>query len=271
MIKLKHLILESIKFRDDGGIEIPSPDLISDAQWAKVAKFIFQKGYNIRDADDAKNSVTKFLQRNNGVLIPDGEYKSDWISAIKLALGAVKKTSSSKPDSKKHFSKAKRYFGTTNSLKLAGYILPDGALLNLSADGYDRNRDHRDITHVFQNAGMEVPSEYGSGTPYMRAFMEMGAVRINGDHGQVDIATPLTGYQEQILGVLFARNDGEIDLDVTDKDYGRDARQYAKGTSPERILRDIGIFYRTGSLPKRSEFREIRLSELLKKKVKGLK
>lgn len=259
MIKLKSLLVkETINQTPDGGLEISSPEEITDEQWNKIAKIIYQKGYNIRDGDDAKRAVGEFLKRKNGVLPPTLDFYKDWISAIKIVLGILKKVKTENPNAKKVFALAKRELGVTPNLKLAGYILPDGSLIKLSHEGYTRDLDHREIVGVFQKLGIAPPeNNFGSATPYMELFITMGAIRINGEGPQVELGAAPTGAQEKILGRIFAINNGEIDLDLGDKDYGKVGQHYPSGTSPITILHDINIFYRKGTLPKRSEFREI--------------
>lgn len=257
MIRLKSLILENVVTHPDGKLQISSPDLITSEQWNKVAKFMHQKGYNIRNGEDAKQFVTKYLDKGGGVLTPDGEFMSDWLSSIKLALGISEKTPMrNNKDARRVFSAAKRKFGVTTNIKLSGYVLPDGSLLNLSHSGHSRDLDHREIANVFHKLGIDLSPNDNSTTPYMQAFMEMGAIRINGEYGNVDVGAPPTEAQRKILGMIFSLNNGEIALDVHDKRFGSDGRTYKEGTSPTRILRDIETFYRHGSFPRQSEFVE---------------
>jgi hypothetical protein len=80
--------------------------------------------------------------------------------------------------------KAKKHFGVTHDPREAGYITPDGQMLDLSGknDGGDpghRARDHREISHITPD---KLPDDLESDSPthHMWHFMrETGAVRMN--------------------------------------------------------------------------------------------
>ena len=60
MIKLVSL-LERVEITPEGNLRIPSVDDISLSQWARINRIMVQKGYDMRGAEDCKQSVTKFL------------------------------------------------------------------------------------------------------------------------------------------------------------------------------------------------------------------
>lgn len=80
--------------------------------------------------------------------------------------------------------KAKKHFGVTSDPREAGYIMPDGQMLDLSGknDGGDpghRARDHREISHITPD---KLPDDLESDSPthHMWHFMrETGAVRMS--------------------------------------------------------------------------------------------
>jgi hypothetical protein len=80
--------------------------------------------------------------------------------------------------------KAKKHFGVTHDPREAGYITPDGQMLDLSGknDGGDpghRARDHREISHITPD---KLPDDLESDSPthHMWHFMrETGAVRMS--------------------------------------------------------------------------------------------
>ena len=79
----------------------------------------------------------------------------------------------------KLFEDAKAQFGLTNNFKVAGYILPDGSLLDFSeanegGDPNQRSLDHRDIEGVIMDNG----TEYDSRWMYLTDFMNEGAIRL---------------------------------------------------------------------------------------------
>ena len=79
-------------------------------------------------------------------------------------------------------SRVGRYFGITDDFKVAGYITPDGKLLDFSGRrqgnsfSVSRNIDHRQVGYAFENS--EFEDKY-SGTEGMKDFMDLGYVRIS--------------------------------------------------------------------------------------------
>ena len=89
-------------------------------------------------------------------------------------------------------------FGLTNDPREAGYILPDGSLLDFSGsrlgnDDGGRAEDHRAI--------IEIYSRMHSGTDAVTRFMkEEGAIRLNVSRGfsiNIDFIKPITQLQGQ--------------------------------------------------------------------------
>ncbi len=91
---------------------------------------------------------------------------------------------------------ALKYYGETDNIDYAGYILEDGTMINFSEGGNIRLLDHRNIGWI-EDFGI-APSEYAAGTKIMNRFMnETGAVRVNSNNNELSIHsnTPLTNQQ----------------------------------------------------------------------------
>jgi len=84
------------------------------------------------------------------------------------------------------FNRAKHYFGVTTNPEIAGYILPDGTMLNFSGKSFPqmgtmfprwlytkRELDHREISFAWPD------SDAVGGHEGMRQFMNWGAVRFS--------------------------------------------------------------------------------------------
>jgi SAM-dependent methyltransferase len=113
---------------------------------------------------------------------------------------------------------AKSVKGTTDDINEAGYILPDGTLLDFSGkrDGGpmgDRAEDHRQL-------GLPT-EEYITGTDLMLAFMEDGAIRIDANSGLVDIARRPTFDQEAKIREVLEMNpdNGYVEMDDGERQY----------------------------------------------------
>jgi len=127
-------------------------------------------------------------------------------------------------------------FGTTYDIKEAGFILPDGTLLDLSgrsqASGYkkvgtrfmiekgrdylsnQRSLDHREVTSLLEN----VTGDTNLDGMLARFMAETGAVRIDGNSQFVEAASALTREQINIIKTYF---DEYTSFDITDPKTGR--------------------------------------------------
>ena len=137
---------------------------------------------------------------------------------------------------------AKEYFGTTDNLNVAGYILTDGELLDLSGrkfggDGTTRSIDHREVGDAFNN---EIS---------MEDFINSGNIRYMPESGNILMSdVPTTSQYKAIKNILLKHN-GNIRIELmndannwgSDKDF---SREYPAGTTIAAIKRDINAFYR---------------------------
>lgn len=100
------------------------------------------------------------------------------------------------------FAWAKAAKGTTESMEEAGYILPDGTMLDFSGkrDGGPsgvRYEDHRQL---------DIPEMGGiTGTDLMEAFIELGAIRTDGANGVMTIAVKPTSQQLRLIEEMIDR------------------------------------------------------------------
>lgn len=101
---------------------------------------------------------------------------------------------------KEYNQKAKDYFGTTEKLGLAGYILTDGTLLKMSYDDWIRDRDHREIEEVLD---VDTSNDRSAA---MVTFINFGNIRVMSRC--FEISRPLTIQQKPIIAriVRNARN-----------------------------------------------------------------
>ena len=105
------------------------------------------------------------------------------------------------------FNKAVEYFGTTNNINIAGYVLPNGTMLDFSgkkfgSDGRNRTLDHREIGDAFDN---EID---------MEDFLRAGAIRIDGALGSINAETMPTAAQWKVIKQIVEQNADEISLEI---------------------------------------------------------
>ena len=237
------------------------PEAITQSQWSQISRIMNQKGYYIHGAADAQHFVYGYMHKFQNRVPP---VLQDWINTIALVLDV--KAPSQSPDVKttgatpanKVFHRAVKEWGTTHDPALAGYILPSGAMLDLSGrrqgGGSVRAFDHRQVEQFFD----EHFPERGDA---MHAFMDMGAIRWVPEANGIDIRTPPTPRQLTALRNLLNHVQGEnIYVDVYWPNYGKAAAEYPGRTSPERIVRDIQHFYKTGEMRQLSPLERIHLT-----------
>ncbi len=151
---------------------------------------------------------------------------------------------------------AEKHFGTTRDIREAGYILPDGKLLDFSGR-HDlepgtsdrplrgqRTSDHRDIRQI----AFDKDDNPTGITTDMADFIRRGAIRIDANNGAVNLAVKPTEQQRRRLRELVARNEGDIYIDFGDGDNTDHYAEY-EGAKPTRILADIDRYFDEGIKP----------------------
>ena len=163
-------------------------------------------------------------------------------------------------DSQKVFDTAKRKFGETKNIREAGYILPDGSMLDFSGrheldPGTDssflagrRATDHRainQISFVYDENGDEVDTGVSSDMP---DFIKRGAIRIDDNAGAINLSTKPTKEQRAALRAIIADNGGDVSVDFGD---GWDSDHYVEytGAKHTRVLGDIDRYFDEGIKP----------------------
>lgn len=141
-------------------------------------------------------------------------------------------------DEKDLFAWAKQHHGLTDNIHEAGYILPDGKLLDFSGkrqggSAGQRAEDHRQI---------QFPNRPGEGYDAMRKFMEAGAVRVSVAHqGTQPAAVQLlkAPTSAQLSRIREAAEAGGGGLLVDVEDGGRHG-----AIDTENIAKGIGLIRR---------------------------
>ena len=139
------------------------------------------------------------------------------------------------------------HFGTTRNINEAGYILPDGRMLDLSgrkdgASGGRRTLDHRKV--------WDVLDDRADGGEAMADFVWGGAIRIQPEANGIMFGAKPTEAQESAVLNYFRHFNGEMQVDIMapNGDFIASA-SYAEGTRPQRILNEIKRYYDEGVEP----------------------
>lgn len=163
-------------------------------------------------------------------------------------------------DSQKVFDTAKRKFGETKDIREAGYVLPDGSMLDFSGrheldPGTDssflagrRATDHRainQISFVYDENGDEVDTGVSSD---MSDFIKRGAIRIDNNAGSINLSAAPTMAQRRVLRELIRRNGGDVQVDFGDG-WNSDHYVEYEEASAQRVLGDIDRYFDEGIKP----------------------
>lgn len=149
-------------------------------------------------------------------------------------------------------------FGTTDRFERAGYILPDGRMLNFAQNDGTRDTDHREILDAFG------PAEVSNGTEALNEFLADGNVRVMAEAPGVDIAakTPPTEQQLRQIRAMVEQLGSEkrrFTLDISTTDGRVDAsKEYSGKVDADKVVREIREYYKTGELPAESELARFR-------------
>ena len=155
--------------------------------------------------------------------------------------------------------KALKAFKTTTNFNEAGYMLPDGKLLNFS--GGERNhryRDHREIGEIY---------EATQGVAALNRFLRDGNIRIMAESPGIDLAAGVEPTKEQYAALrrfinTNGVNDGQFFVDFSNTDGSRAGNYSYQGrVFADRIINDIKYFYENGSVREQSSVASFLYSE----------
>ena len=155
--------------------------------------------------------------------------------------------------------KALKAFKTTTNYNEAGYMLPDGKMLNFS--GGERNhryRDHREIGEIY---------EATNGAAALNRFLSDGNIRIMAESPGIDIASGVEPTKEQYAAIKrFVNANGVKDrkffVDFSHAD-GRRAGNYSYegAVNADRVVNDIKYYYENGKVREQSSIAQFRWSD----------
>ena len=224
---------ENVTFHDDGTVTVRDCNSIPMSTWQKINDYLRRRGFDLRGAEDTK----RLLSRHK-------VFSDQHADAFRQVMGPRTPRPERTP-AQKIITKCKRVFGTTTNFAVAGYILPDGTMLDFSGArlgsgnviSTQREVDHRQIGYATGKGGIEGVHEFCIGTGSIRvSFSRTGAAFI--DCYQEPNAKQ---YQTLARGVVTMASGG-IYLELrrgNDKD--RFAESYPAKTN---VLKVIQQFYR---------------------------
>lgn len=178
--------------------------------------------------------------------------------AINEERTAIEKSGLSEAD---YFRKqAVKEFGYTPYFYDAGYIMPNGKMLNFSGEKGrhygSRGQDHRAIGTIYA---------YTNGTDALVRFMNDGNIRIMAETPGLDISASTEPSKEQYTTIRRFANEfsdgGYFAVDFSDEN-GKTVGtlEYEGNINPTRIVNDIKHFYETGEVREQSGLDRFRYS-----------
>ena len=232
--------------------------LLGKAGFEKVPVLLFD--YRTKYDKTAKESLKLTAQRFNDTdfiskmrdvvlsdLVPFSNGNKDLIIK-KFGSGAeadIQYSDKTEPIAEEDYKNMIKHFGTTGSFNVSGYMLTDGKMLDFSGkhwgDTTSRTRqvDHRDVSEV-------LPDE-NNGIDSMVRMISNGNIRLMPENGGINLAVAPTKNQRTVLRRYIEYFKGEIVVDVDE--VGGDTVEsfrYERGTSADRVLRDIDNYFKGG-------------------------
>lgn len=229
----------------DNDIILSHPEYLSNEDWIEFCGLIRKLGYDFTDPETCKLRFTRLANNTNGFIL-----NPDQANAVRYATGLAIEPEADYhliDEINRHLSNS---FGTTDDCTLAGYILTNGTMLNLSYEGYQRDIDHRDITPSLEEIdGVILPeNELGGNSAGMIWFMNQGAIRISPNN--INLHRPPTIAQKRTLNYFVRYFQGDIYLDLgTYSGSTAASKVFPIGTFGSEIVDTIDTFFRTGFLP----------------------
>lgn len=215
------------------------------------------KGEVFNDFYSNKKASNQIPQRPNGDT-PESARSNDSDANLPAKLQKVADNASVEDEksSEALFEATKEKFGTTNDLREAGYILPDGTMLDFSGrymvdKGSDTShlRGRRAVDHrAIHEVGYDKDENETGFETDMSDFISRGAIRIDANAGTINISKAPTAKQARMLRMLIMLNDGDVSVDFGN---GYDSEHYVEyeGTRATRVLGDIDRYFNEGIKP----------------------
>lgn len=210
----------------------------------ELRRYLFQNlvngGFNILSIDDMMSMLDK--KNNNGQNYI--EYNDEWKKAFEKAVQSIRKRKSTTEKTKSIKNqhpeinwKRLKELGYTNNIYGAGYITPDGKLIDLSerewgGDPSLRSLDHREV------GGYEA----------MKEFVGMGYIRMHcskSGYSGLDLSKEPTSQQYNVIFDIVKASFDSIRVDLRkSKDGEYDFIEFKGKTHPMMVINKIKDFYK---------------------------
>ena len=250
-----------------GGNAVGINPYLSDAEYDKIDTIDWTEGEDLREflidngydydglvldegAVGGYGDDVKYRGKSYVVFSPEQVKNVDNVKPTSGADIRYSLTEYTAEEKKAHNDAVLDHFGRTFKWNETGYLLLNGARLDLSgkhdgAPGGYRTVDHRDITDA-------LGYDYGGGeySGSLIQFMSEGNIRIVPEIGGINLSVKPTKAQEDALSDFVSRNRGEVVLDIDDlKGNTVVSVEYPRGTFYKKVLDDIREWFDNGKRP----------------------
>jgi len=202
------------------------------------------------EAENVKSKINFYQEQANEFNKKAKEYAKQ--------LDDLGRTETEKMTAEEKRSKAIEEFGYTPYFYDAGYLLPDGKLLNLSGEKGrhtgQRGEDHRIISQIYNHL---------EGTEAVQDFINDGNVRVMAETPGIDIGVKTNLTQSQYSKIKDMvdeyKDKGYFSVDFSDaKGNIVESLEYEGKFSATQIANDIKTYLETGKRTKQSEVQKYR-------------
>ena len=148
--------------------------------------------------------------------------------------------------------------GTTENMKVAGYLTSDGQFIDFSgkyqgARGDQRQMDHREIADIYTDEEYDAAenkySNMGTATAIMQDFIDDGNIRTTGTGVDISIEPTKAQYDKLYSYLEYVQRDnGEVFIDLESETKNRENLEYNEKTSISKMINDIKNHYSKYSL-----------------------
>lgn len=224
---------------EEGNLVLNDLSVLNADKLNKINEIIVRKGHNMRGPEDCLQAITRFVKNNNGKILK--EIYPRWVETISYVLGLKKKHNEVSEFKPKLESMAIKTLGYTNDPSKAGFILQNGKMINLSAEGYSRDLDHREVSSFISDL-MPQTDEKRTSSDNLQLFLEhTGAIRMaisNKAFVAQIVKIPSSGQLKTIKDCLIYTN-GACNVDLESHNLGNTSVNHSSGTNINKVINDI--------------------------------
>ena len=234
-----------LRFYENGTVGLRDAFLLPDSQWKVIAGCATIAGYGIDTPEEAEAIYSRLADE-----APGGEYifNDDMAALLREKYGVTSKEDDQQAE--EIAEAAEKIFGHPYQITLAGWLTINGKFLNFSEDGFQRDRDHREIRLAFDECGIEVHDEPGSNVAAMIRFMDQGNIRLMNRGADIS-ACPNEKQWDPFEAYLLATGEDSVYVDLSARSSGTRIAtlEYAREDIPF-IRDDLEEFFETGIYPR---------------------